>query len=230
MVLRKNGIKGIADHFSIKTNMYRLLGERNDIAPTTLIPVIRRVDTGSALRPEPTDELEVAELSWWLIPRWAKERGKFATFNAAAETVATKPSFRQSFIDRRCLITIDGFYEWRDRKDPDRRRRVIRFADRRAFTVAGLWDRAVMESTGEEIDSCTIITTEANALLRAVPHKRMPVILDGDARDRWLSPDTSPQDAQSLLVPRSPEGMEMLIAPGPYERDEDCIVVEIEAA
>jgi putative SOS response-associated peptidase YedK len=221
-VLRKDGTEIIAVEFHAKFNpdAWKL---RNDLPPVAPIPVIRRVDLGSARAPAPTDQFELAELSWWLVPRFASERGRAPTFNARAETVSRLPSFRASFLDRRCLIVVDGFYEWREKKDADRRRRFVRFADRRTFTLAGLWDRAVMSATGEEVDTCTIITTEANALLRAVPHTRMPVILDGPARARWLSRDAAPAELQALLVPYPADDMEMLITTGAYESDDESV-------
>jgi putative SOS response-associated peptidase YedK len=225
-VLRKDGTEIIAVEFHAKFNpdAWKI---RNDLPPVAPIPVIRHVDAGSASAPAPSDQLELAELSWWLIPRFARERGRAPTFNARAETVARLPSFRASFRDRRCLIVVDGFYEWREKKDADRRRRFVRFADRRTFTLAGLWDRAVMAATGEEVDTCTIITTEANALLRAVPHTRMPVILDGAARARWLAPDATPAELQALLVPYPASDMEMLITNGAYVSDDDCVAVTV---
>ncbi len=225
-ILRKDGVEIIAVEFhaTFDPATWKL---RNDLPPVAPIPVIRHVDRGTARQPQLMPELELVDLSWWLIPRRATERGKAPTFNARAETVATLWSFRDSFRDRRCLIVVDGFYEWRQKKDADRRRRFVRFTDRRTFTLAGLWDRAVMAETGEEVDTCTVITTEANAMLRAVPHTRMPVILDGDARRRWLARDATPAELQSLLVSRSAQDMEMLITPGAYVHDDDCIPVDM---
>jgi putative SOS response-associated peptidase YedK len=227
MVLRKSGIHAVAGTFTEKMNPYLLLDDRNDIPPVAPLPIIRRVDNGSARRPEPSAELELAESSWWLIPRLANARGKAPTFNARAETVRSLWSFKHSFVDRRCLVVVDGFYEWpADKKSSDRRRRLIRRSDRAAITFAGLWDRAVLD-TGEEIDTCTVITTQANAMLRAVPHHRMPVILDGDARAQWLSPNTSLDAAEALLTPRVIDDMELLITPGAYTDDAECILVDL---
>lgn len=145
-----------------------------NIRPTDQIPILRENRDG---------ERELATLRWWLIPYWTKEPLKFPTFNARAESIAEKPAFR----DRRCLVLVDGFYEWPKRekwqKAIDKRPRLIRFADRRIMTLAGLWDRWRDQKTGVRVESCTIVTTEANELLESVPHDRMPVVLEGDARE-----------------------------------------------
>lgn len=201
---------------------------RYNVAPTTRVAVVRHVDTGTARKPETHDELEGVELSWWLIPRGAKEKGKHPTFNARADTIDEKWSYKSSFRDRRCLIVVDGFYEWPKQPNPDRRPRLIHFANGRPMTLAALWDRAVLAITGEEVDTCTVVTTEANALLEQIPHDRMPVILEGEARDKWLALDTPAAEAKALLVPRSPEGMEMIVTSREFVNfgvdDERCII------
>jgi putative SOS response-associated peptidase YedK len=149
---------------------------------------------------------ELTALKWGLLPAWAKEpKLPYATINARAETVAEKPAFRAAFRKRRCLIAADGFYEWQktgNHKQPF----FIRLADRSPFAFAGLWEH--WEQAGEAIESCAIIVTEANALMRTI-HDRMPVILSPDDYDLWLDPEIGdPARLTPLLVPYPAERME----------------------
>jgi len=143
---------------------------------------------------------------WGLIPSWVKDPGVGSGFiNAKAETAATKPAFRAAFRRRRCLILADGFYEWQRvgrRKQPF----YIHLRDDRPFAFAGLWER--WEGPYRQaIDSCTILTTEPNDLLRRL-HDRMPVILGPETYDRWLDPTVQePQVLQPLLRPFPAEHM-----------------------
>jgi len=151
---------------------------RYNIAPTQPAPAVRA-----------PRQLEF--LRWGLIPAWAEDPSIGSRMiNARAEGIATKPAFRRAFQSRRCLIVGDGFYEWRN-KQPF----YIRRKDDRPFAFAGLWER------WKGLDSCTIITTEANDLIRPL-HDRMPVILNAEDYDRWLAtPDESllrPYDAEAL--------------------------------
>jgi putative SOS response-associated peptidase YedK len=124
--------------------------------------------------------------------------------NARADTVATKPAFRKAFRQRRCLIVVDGFYEWKKlngRKQPY----YTRLQDDQPFAFAGLWERW---SRGDSpIDSCTIVTTDANEVVGSI-HDRMPVILSPADYGLWLDPDV--QDSkklEQLLVPYTGEAM-----------------------
>lgn len=203
-IIDPDGVEQIAVEFHRKFMPTEWRRPRYNIRPTQDLPVVRIVD----------GELELTLLRWGLIPSWAKEPElKFPTFNARAETLADKPTFRAPFKNRRCLILIDGFYEWPKKPNKDRRPRHIRFRDRRPMALAGLWDRWTDPTTGIPVDSCTIVTTEANELLSSVPHDRMPVILDADAQREWLDGSTSDRDRLSaLLTPRRPDDMELIIA------------------
>ena len=140
-------------------------------------------------------------MRWGLIPSWAKEESVGnRMINARAETIAEKPSFRNSFKRRRCLVLADGFYEWRKltgggKKIPMR----IVLRSKEPFAFAGLWDIWV-NPEGEEIESFTIITTEANQLLQDI-HNRMPVILREEQEETWLSPEVDAQELLSILKP-----------------------------
>lgn len=150
---------------------------RYNIAPETLLACVRP-GAGGVGR-------ELAMLRWGLIPSWAKDPTIARNLiNARGETVAEKPSFRGAFRSRRCLVIADGFYEWR--KEGSKKQPVyIRMAQDRPFAFAGLWERWNQGSVATE--TCTIITTEANELLRPV-HDRMPVILSERDYDAWLDP------------------------------------------
>jgi putative SOS response-associated peptidase YedK len=145
------------------------------------------------------DRLRAGWLRWGLIPFWAKDPSiGNRMINARAETLATKPAFRQAFERRRCLIIADGFYEWQAEgavKVPY----WIHREGRRPFAFAGLWDRW-RPPEGEPIVSCAIVTTRATEALRPI-HERMPVILPPGARERWLDPDAGREELMALLTP-----------------------------
>jgi putative SOS response-associated peptidase YedK len=129
--------------------------------------------------------------------------------NARSETLAEKPSFRNAYKRRRCLILADGYYEWQ--KIPGDRLKqpvYIRLKSQEPFALAGLWETWRTEEINEPLRSCTIITCPPNALLEEI-HHRMPVILPQDAYAEWLTPDERTADVlQSLLIPYSDEEME----------------------
>jgi putative SOS response-associated peptidase YedK len=139
---------------------------------------------------------------WGLIPSWAKdpEIGN-RLINARAETLAEKPAFRAAFRRRRCLILANGFYEWQ--KNPDGKTKTpmyIHLASGTPFAFAGLWELWTSPD-GSEVRSCTIITTQPNALMAPI-HNRMPVILPAEAHSTWLDPtDRRPEDLNTLLKP-----------------------------
>jgi putative SOS response-associated peptidase YedK len=149
---------------------------RYNIAPTQSIPAVR--ETGSGTR-------EWVNLHWGLIPPWAKEtRGAYRMINARAESLAQRPAFRSAFRRRRCLIPASGFYEWRQgpgRKQPW----YVTRRDEEPFAFAGLWERW-RGPDAQVVESCTVITTEANPLVKTI-HDRMPVILDPEDFAPWLS-------------------------------------------
>lgn len=146
-------------------------------------------------------------LRWGLIPSWirnpddAKEI-RYKTFNARAESVNSKPSYSKSFRSRRCIIPVKGFFEWQhagNEKIPW----YIWHAGEEIFSIAGVYDRWVETNTGEALDTFSIITTDANDLLAVIHNskKRMPVILDREGEKRWISTDTLPEEALTLLRP-----------------------------
>ena len=162
------------------------LRPRYNIAPTQTILAIR----------QPEFKREILEFRWGLIPFWAKEaKIGYSLINARADTVATKPSFRAAFKKRRCLILADGYYEWQKLDAKNKQPYHIHMKDNRTFTFAGLWESWTDPESKKEIESCTIVTTDANEATAKI-HDRMPVILDEAARETWL--DSKIQDGAKL--------------------------------
>ena len=164
---------------------------RWNVAPTQ--PVIVAVVTNERVR-------RLRHMRWGLVPSWAKDPAiGNRMINARAETLAEKPSFRDAYRKRRCLVVADGFYEWR--KEGARKQPVwIHPVAGGLLTFAGLWE-TWRSPEGEVVDTCTIVTCAANSLIGSF-HERMPVILPPAARDRWLDPEPRrPEELADLLVP-----------------------------
>ncbi len=168
------------------------LQPRYNIAPTQQVLTIRQREGLP----------EAVELRWGLIPSWADDPmiGN-RLINARAETVATKPAFRRAYERRRCLILADGFYEWK-KQGKAKQPYFIHRPDDQPFAFAGLWEW--WKGNGLEIASCTIITTEANEMMRPL-HGRMPVLLDERDYARWLDVAT---EADDLLRPGAEDLLE----------------------
>jgi len=144
-------------------------------------------------------------MRWGLIPFWAKDiKISYPTINAMAETVETKPAFREAFRRRRCLLPVDNFYEW-EKIGKERQPYAIALADRGIMALAGLWEMW-RSPTGETVRSFTVITTEPNEIMRASIHNRMPVILDPASWPIWLGEEPA-NDLKALLAPYSATGM-----------------------
>jgi putative SOS response-associated peptidase YedK len=174
------------------------LSPRYNIAPTQNVAVIRQDGKSRQL----------SLMRWGLVPAWSKDpKGGPPLINARSETIATKPSFRTAFKRRRCLIPADGFYEWQ--KQADSKTKIpyyIRMSKDRAFAFAGLWE-TWHGKDDPALDSCTIVTTEANDLMRPL-HDRMPVILPEENFAQWLDPkNANVPELEGLLRPYSPREM-----------------------
>lgn len=154
-----------------------------------------------------TEPKKAKQYHWGLIPSWAKDKKiAYKMINARAETLAEKPSFKNPYRKKRCLIFSDGYFEWK-KEAKDKVPIYIRMKSGKPFTFAGLWE-TWKQGDQPVINSCTIITTEANESLKDV-HHRMPVILKNSDYDQWL--DSSLQDPEilnSLLTPYDNEEME----------------------
>lgn len=191
-------LKALADLFDFAERPN--LAPRYNVAPTQSVAAVRLGQDGVR---------HLVQLRWGLIPAWAKEAGVGSPLiNARAESLAEKPAFRAAFRQRRCLIPADGFYEWqamgegRAAKQPYR----VTLADGGPFGFAGLWESWRDPRTGERVESCTIVTTEANERLRPI-HHRMPVILPPESHAPWLDPAGGSEAALALLRPYPAAGV-----------------------
>ena len=153
--------------------------------------------------------------SWWgLVPVWAKDRRIGSkTFNARAETLLEKPSFRPLVARHRCIIPVSGFYEWQ-RQGARKQPLYIHRGDGRPLALAGLWTNWTDPATGEPLTSHTIITTAPNRFMAPI-HDRMPVILDGAGLDAWLDLDLDDPGAATALLGPCPDDVLAAYPVGP---------------
>lgn len=168
--------------FRIDTVTCQVTPDYNIVPGNKILAVIRRSDN------------RLGRLSWGLLPSWIKNpSGISRPINARAETLQEKPSFRDAFKKRRCLIIADGYYEWK-REKHNKRPWHLALPFRLPFAFAGIWE--AWKGEGEEIyNSCAIITTEARAPVDKI-HDRMPVILSQESHKDWLDPRN--QNAEEL--------------------------------
>jgi len=149
---------------------------------------------------------ELQFFQWGLIPSWSIDRSTAMNMiNARAESVYQKIPFKHIVKNQRCLVPSDGFFEWRKEgknKVPYR----FNLNNEEAFSYAGLWDSWKNEETGDLVNTFTIITTEANKVVKPV-HDRMPVILRKDLEKLWIAEDVTESQAESLLRPYDAEQM-----------------------
>lgn len=172
---------------------------RFNVAPTQQVLTVR--DSADGKR-------EYAQLRWGLVPSWATDLAiGNKLLNARSETVGEKPSFRDAFRKRRCLIAADGFYEWKT-ENKKKQPYHIHFPDRGPFAFAGIWDRW-RDPAGSVIETCSILTTTANELLRPL-HDRMPVILAKKDFNRWLNLQINKtEELSDLFEPLPVHALEM---------------------
>ena len=149
----------------------------------------------------------VSMLRWGLIPEWVRtyedaEEIRFKTFNARSESISTKPSFSSSFISKRCLVPVRGFFEWQH-VGKEKIPWYIYLPDNQIITLAGLYSEWTHSATGEILSTFSIITTGANELMVKVHNsgKRMPAILQRDDEKKWIDISISPSEALGLLKP-----------------------------
>jgi putative SOS response-associated peptidase YedK len=151
---------------------------RYNVCPTTIVDTVRLVGGKRVIEP----------MRWGLVPGWwqkSLKELKLATFNARIETVTTKPFFRTAFKRRRCLLPASGYYEWQDAPDGKQPYYFTR-CDGSVMTIAGLWDEWRNPETNELLKSCAMIIGEPNKFVAEV-HDRMPVILERDQFEPWLT-------------------------------------------
>ena len=175
-VLKRKDLEALMAQLGVKDP--RDFVSRYNIAPTTVVPAIR-------WRKE-SHTREAVGLQWGLVPFWSKDAsGSARLANARAEGIATKPSFREAFRQRRCLVPASGFYEWQTlgrQKFPW----FFQQRDETPFLLAGLWEHW-RGAEGRTLETCSLITTTPNEVVRPL-HDRMPVILREAAIDLWLDP------------------------------------------
>jgi len=193
--------RDLAKHFALEE--VPDLEPRYNIAPTQMVAVIR-LDQDTLRR-------RLVLVKWGLIPFWAKDPSiGNRLINARAETAAVKPAFRAAFKSRRCLVPADGYYEWKKKRAGPKQPYLARNADGSPFAFAGLWEKWQAPG-GESIESCTILTTDANELTQPI-HDRMPVILQVKDYDLWLDVQVKdPTLLKPLLRPYPSE--EMILQP-----------------
>ena len=163
----ESSARQLADYFGMQTPEVYI--SRYNIAPTT--PVLART------------EKELTYFSWGLVPSWAKDvKIGYKMFNARAETVAEKPSFRNAFKRRRCLVPATGFYEWK--AEAGGKQPYFCHLDHQLFSFAGIWEHW-QDAMGNEFFTCAILTMDAQGAMRTI-HDRMPVIIPREDHDVWM--------------------------------------------
>ncbi|MEK4523508.1 SOS response-associated peptidase [Psychrobacillus sp. FSL W7-1457] len=140
----------------------------------------------------------MGQLRWGLIPSWAKdEKIGYKMINARSETVDEKPSYRNAFTQRRCIIPMNSFYEWTV-NEKEKVPMLIKMKNNELFGVAGIWETWKRDNE-ETVHSCTILTTEANSLVKTI-HDRMPVILPPEKFGNWLDPNLRDKDRLKAML------------------------------
>lgn len=172
------------------------LGPRYNLAPTQEALVVRVTE----------DNRRGEALKWGLIPHWAKDPAIASRLiNARSETVATKPSFRDAFARRRCLVATDGFIEWKAEQGGKQPYHIV-MEDRRPFAFAGIWERW-QPPTGDAVETFSILTTTPNETVARL-HDRMPVVVAERDFDLWLDRRARAEDVEGLLAPWEETPME----------------------
>lgn len=170
-----------------------------NIVPSESIAVVR-------VNPA-TGEWELVRLRWGLVPSWAKDLKIGAKMiNARSETVAEKPAFRSALKKRRCLVLMDGFYEWQRDVEPSQPWYFC-MKDRSVFAIAGLWETWTGPD-GKAVETCAMLTTGPNELMQPV-HHRLPVIVAPADYGLWLNPGvTDPAALARLYAPYPADRMD----------------------
>ena len=189
----------LANEFSIRSNLYQLMLPDEGFYPLAQAPIVRLDAQG---------EREMVAAQWGLLPAWWKPSDRTPKrttaqrkcFNARSEDVDVKPSFREAFKKRRCLVVADEFFE---------RGHYFHLSGHRPFAFAGLWERW-RGGEGEVVDSFTLLTTKANDLVRSVGQLRMPVLFTDESQyGEWLDPERVERSAlERLFAPYEPSEMQ----------------------
>lgn len=182
-----------ADYFGAEPAISESLAPSYNVAPTKQVYAVAEHDGRRML----------GTFRWGLVPWWAEDPGIGSRhINARAETLAERPAFKDSFLHKRCIVPADGFYEWQRRPEGGKLPHYIHRSGE-PLALAGLWASWKDPASGERLATCTIVTTDADDLLRPI-HGRMPVVLPRGAWDRWLDRDADDREELEALL-RSPD-------------------------
>jgi len=153
---------------------------------------------------------ELQYFYWSLIPFWSKEKPKFISFNARLENLRLSTVWKHLVGKRHCVIITDGFYEWKkmDEKGKVKQAYLIRMKNQQFTLMAGLWDTWVDQSTGEMINTCTIITRTSNEFMKDI-HERMPCLLDINTAKIWLNKNLPVEERLKVLEPISNDSLDL---------------------
>jgi putative SOS response-associated peptidase YedK len=177
----------MVDGMNVRDSRVHNYPPRWNAAPSQELLVIRRNHK--------TGEVSMDPLRWGLIPNWCQDpSGGRKPINAKCETVHRLPTFRDAYRSRRCIVPVDGFFEWKAIKGQKAKQPyAIAMNDGSPFGIAGVWENWKQPGTGEWVRTFAIITTDANELVAGI-HDRMPVILTPDSCTRWLSEERDPRE------------------------------------
>jgi putative SOS response-associated peptidase YedK len=214
---------GLVEGMNVRDSRVHNYPPRWNAAPGQDLLVIRRNHK--------TGEVSLDPLRWGLIPYWCKDpTGGRKPINAKCETVATLPMFRDAYRLRRCILPVDGFFEWKAIKGQRTKQPyAIAMKDGAPFGLAGLWENWQDPATGEWLRTFTIITVPSNEMIARI-HERMPAILRPVDYERWLCRDPDPYD---LLIAYPSEPMKMwpiskrVNSP---QNDDEGLLAELEVA
>jgi putative SOS response-associated peptidase YedK len=167
---------------------------------------------------------QARQLKWGLVPSWAEDPAIGSRMvNARSDSLTGKPSYRDSFRDRRCVILADGYYEWTG-KGRSRVPMFFHLAGNEPFAIAGIWDS--WRKNGDALDTCTVITTDASTKA-GVYHHRMPAVLSGDNAIEWLDAETPAERLLGLLAPYEEANLEChevsTLVNSPVNDSADCM-------
>jgi putative SOS response-associated peptidase YedK len=205
----KSKILTITNKKTVEENMCGRFVQKSDLRKIALlfqIPIVEsQVSPSYNITPSQPiavimekGQKKIVTMKWGLVPHWAKDdKNASKLINGRAETIIEKPSFKDSFKKRRCLILADGFYEWQGTgitKKPF----YISMKDDSVFCMAGLYD-VWTNPEGEKVTTCTIVTTEPNEIMKPI-HHRMPVIVNVNDYDLWLNVETANDSAILKLL------------------------------
>ena len=209
----------LEEYFSLD-DLVAAVEPRYNLTPGRAVAVVRERDGQRRLEP----------LQWGLIPFWAKDAtiGR-KLVNARLDSLAEKPAYREAWQRRRCLIPASGFYEWSEPKDGRKRPYFIRPGSEPLLALAGLWERW-RTPAGEKLETCVIVTTDANAQLAPI-HDRMPLLIPRDAQALWLDPRSTVDDMLKLSArPPALEAHPVGFGVNDPKNDDETLIVPVAEA